>query len=396
MLTGAGTVSLGGATPGNLWNYDALSQTTAAGATIAGAYADDFNNATASPYSYFLTAFPSGYNAFWSMKYEISQGQYADFLNHLTTAQATNRYSSANFGSNRYTIQGTPGVAGAVPPNFIAGAPERACNYLSWVDGCAYLAWAGMRPMTEFEFEKVSRGIANPLIAEFPWGTQNLVPLTANTQNSYIDEAGAGGNYISGGNTVSANAGANCAAGGNSAPFNTVSPARCGIFATPYSNREQAGATYYGVMEMGGNVAEHLVSVGSWRGRGMTNVYSTGNLTTASFTSYTAGYNQVGEAPFKQSEGGVGQEFGTIGSPAYTGVGWPSISAVSGVVGAYTFTPGQGAGFRGGMWTNLTYDGTTLTNYNTKTMAGQVSYRGDANVDDNTRDKAYGMRGVGD
>jgi len=37
-------------------------------------------------------AFPKGYNAFYCMKYEISQGQYVDFLNTLTSTQDATRY----------------------------------------------------------------------------------------------------------------------------------------------------------------------------------------------------------------------------------------------------------------------------------------------------------------
>ncbi len=45
--------------------------------------------------------YPTGYTAFYCMKYEISQGQYADFLNTLTSTQDGNRYSSTSY---RYTI----------------------------------------------------------------------------------------------------------------------------------------------------------------------------------------------------------------------------------------------------------------------------------------------------
>ena len=42
---------------------------------------------------------------------------------------------------------------------------------------------------------------------------------------------------------------------------------RCGIFATSASTREQAGASYYGVMELSGNVWERPVTIGNTTGR---------------------------------------------------------------------------------------------------------------------------------
>ncbi|MCX6164517.1 MAG: hypothetical protein NTU73_06590, partial [Ignavibacteriae bacterium] len=46
------------------------------------------------------SAFPKGYNAFYCMKYEITQQEYVDFLNSLTQTQAdTRKYT---ISSNRY------------------------------------------------------------------------------------------------------------------------------------------------------------------------------------------------------------------------------------------------------------------------------------------------------
>jgi hypothetical protein len=75
-------------------------------------------------------AFPNGYPAFYCMKFHIRGGQYTGFLNTLTAAQAKER---------------DPGN-----------------NGLSWADGAAWAAWAGLRPMTELEYEKVTRGPMEP------------------------------------------------------------------------------------------------------------------------------------------------------------------------------------------------------------------------------------------
>lgn len=95
--------------------------------------------------------YPKGYRGFYCMKYEISQGQYADFLSTITETQSNNRYPNMN-GNFQHTI--TVDFLG----NYHASEPDIACNFLSWADGLAYADWAGLRPMTELEYEKICRG----------------------------------------------------------------------------------------------------------------------------------------------------------------------------------------------------------------------------------------------
>ena len=45
------------------------------------------------------------------------------------------------------------------------------------------------------------------------------------------------------------------------------SPMRVGIFATPESGRVAAGASYWGILDLSGNVREQVVSVGKLKGR---------------------------------------------------------------------------------------------------------------------------------
>ena len=57
-------------------------------------------------------------------------------------------------------------------------------------------------------------------------------------------------------------------------------PYRCGIFAASakHANREDVGATYYGIMEMSGNLAEMAVTIGTPQGRAYKGVHGDGTL----------------------------------------------------------------------------------------------------------------------
>jgi hypothetical protein len=80
-------------------------------------------------------AFPNGYAAVYCMKRHI-MGQYASFVDTLTPAQAA-AHNPALAGINKH-------------------------GGVSWADGAAFAAWAGLRPMTELEYEKVTRGPMEP------------------------------------------------------------------------------------------------------------------------------------------------------------------------------------------------------------------------------------------
>ena len=203
--------------------------------------------------------FPKGYAAFYMMKYETSQGQYADFLNTITSAQASTRYPAQN-NNYRHTISGTY-------PNYSASRPDRACNYLSWADLCAYADWAALRPFTELEFEKAVRGPSVPTPNEYAWG------------NTTIAQALAISGTEDGTETITTT-GANCVYG--SATFTGgdagQGPLRSGIFATGSSTRITSGASYYGVMELSGNLWERPVTTGNSTGRAFTGLHGDGKL----------------------------------------------------------------------------------------------------------------------
>ena len=188
-------------------------------------------------------AYPKGYGAFYAMKYEISQGQYVDFLNHISPGRAIQRYPEF-FGSSRYTITFTNS-------SYVATAPDRACNYLGWDDTVVFLDWAGLRPLTELEYEKTCRGFRAAVPEELAFG--DIAPVFAAA--SFIGVDGSGTEVV-----ASASANVN---GNNMIP----GPIRVGIFATTNSTRFKSGAGYFGNMELSGNVAEWYVTVGDTRGR---------------------------------------------------------------------------------------------------------------------------------
>jgi formylglycine-generating enzyme required for sulfatase activity len=256
------------------------------------------------------TAFPTGYNDFYMMKYEISQEQYCDFLNMLTRTQQISRVSASITGTNITNVfvmsnTTTPAARNAIrcnttipaSPTPVAfyldldndGIPDEGCdgknipcNYLTYMDEAAYADWAGLRIMTELEYEKASRGPNNPVYGEFAWGStaihiaayflqnngcpaESLVSLPQNTGNA------------------------------NSLLSNMTGPLRCGIFAASSVNhtRLESGAGYYGVMELSGNLAERVVHVGSAAGRSYTGLHGNGELTSTGFADvdYWPGIN---------------------------------------------------------------------------------------------------------
>jgi len=213
-------------------------------------------------------AFPKGYNAYYCMKYEITQQEYVDFLNSLTQTQAnTRKYNKPN-PNHRYEITGSTVGSYATTNPFVA------CNWLSWADLAAYFDWSGLRPMTELEFEKACRGTLPAVPNEYAWGTTGL----ANSEYTLSNSGATNENIATNFSTIL----------GNSACWWTIGygfgingPVRVGIFASNGLNtgRVSSGATFYGIMEMTGNVDERAVTVGNPAGRGFTGSNGNGLLT---------------------------------------------------------------------------------------------------------------------
>ena len=117
--------------------------------------------------------FPLGYNKFYCMKTEINQGQFTEFLNTLTYDQQTtlmgtysgvrpnilNSYYANAVNANRCgIIVSAAGVYNTKPAVFSSSFAYSGANYLTFADLTAFLDWAALRPMTEFEYEKSCRG----------------------------------------------------------------------------------------------------------------------------------------------------------------------------------------------------------------------------------------------
>jgi formylglycine-generating enzyme required for sulfatase activity len=196
-------------------------------------------------------AFPKGNYGFYMMKYEITEGQYMEFLNTLGTAQQTTR-APGSFGTNRNQLQQ------AVLP-YSTTRPDRAQNFLSWGDITAYCDWACLRPGTETEFEKACRGNGSTL-GEYAWGNSVIAPGVtfsgAATENG--TETFIAGNCTYGNGTYTNGDGA-------------TGPTRVGIYATSSSTRQTAGASYFGIMDLSGNVMEYYINVHS---TGASNVFT--------------------------------------------------------------------------------------------------------------------------
>ncbi|MFO0435368.1 MAG: hypothetical protein ACK5ZT_08985 [Sphingobacteriaceae bacterium] len=272
--------------------------TQAAGFALQTNYASGGQGSLGSPS--LPPSYPQGYNAFYCMKYEISQQQYVEYLNSLTNLQQTNRIPiSPSSPAGSWPIQpsaaanrnGIRLMTPATPPNPAvfgcdlningiynepADGQNIACNWIAWQDVLTYLDWSGLRPMTETEFEKVCRGPITPAVAgEYAWG------VTAITQAQAIVftllNAGQG-------TEVSTASGPGlCAYGGGTGPL------RCGFAAGAATTRIQSGAAYYGVMDMSGNLMEQCVggynfNYGTFNGlNGDGTITSTGLFNTANW-----------------------------------------------------------------------------------------------------------------
>ena len=213
-------------------------------------------------------SYPSGYDAFYSMKYAITQSQYVDFLNCLGRSQQENRVQADISGTtviNRYVLVDSPNQSkgnvvrcdenigyGPVTfycdqnnngiPNEIDDGQSRACNYLRNSDWAAYLDWAGLRPFSFFEIEKASRGPLLPVQDEYSWGS-SLWTNNGSVQNEGTESEHWSNSYIDGGISTYSDdvirVGANAPSTG--------------------ASRELSNASYYGIIDLGNNPSDYYI-----------------------------------------------------------------------------------------------------------------------------------------
>lgn len=215
--------------------------------------------------------YPKGYRGVYMMKYELSQEQYVNFLNTLKRSEQEQLLPFLNglnegdflFGEHSRVSYRNGIILARKPMN---GKPVRfannfkddgiydeiddgqaiACNYLSPADLLGYCAWAGLRPMSELEYEKASRRLypQEPEKGEYAWNNSEL-PVFARSisiEGRRSEKPGLGSNVNGGG-------------------FLT-GPVRCGSFATnAKGNQWLSGGSYWGIMELSGNLGELCYNV---------------------------------------------------------------------------------------------------------------------------------------
>ncbi|NJC28348.1 SUMF1/EgtB/PvdO family nonheme iron enzyme [Neolewinella antarctica] len=200
--------------------------------------------------------FPKGTEGFFVMKYETTQQQYADFYNTLTFNQKTNRGLTIDEsfpGRNELTV--TDGEMSTTLPHV-------PVNYISTNAMLAYLAWAKMGPLTELEYVKACRGPNQPSGLDYVWGTQRIATTTYTivNENSSAETVKVGTNLPRNvGNAIYIRTRPTFI---NASPGSSLGPIRTGGIAagSPVAAREETGGTYYGVMDMAGNLLEMTIN----------------------------------------------------------------------------------------------------------------------------------------
>lgn len=174
------------------------------------------------------STFPKGVSPFYIMKYEPTEGQYVHFLNSLDKNQISARliFNEGNYYQQGGTIREKDG-------QYFSSYPNKPCLFMGWNDATAYADWAGLRPMTEFEFTKAARGTLKAKVGEFPWGTNNKERIQRFPNSD-----------------------------GSLAMINGWDESKL-----TDSTKEYFGASYYWVMDLAGSMWERLVTIGHPKGR---------------------------------------------------------------------------------------------------------------------------------
>jgi len=259
------------------------------------------------------TNFPTGYRAFYAMKYEVTQGQYADFLNTLSLKDTNNNMFYVDtfrlkrvHPKHKQALQNLDPFLGNIPTEsyrhtisldtvevkYRVSRPDRAYGMSNQIHFVSFIDWAGLRPMTELEFEKACRGPLPPYYwtptgitmrndttikwfgGDWAWGNDTTTPRTNNFYGgqNILNFSGIenGTESFTNYNILKRyiNPQGSASILGNIAGMFTFTggddgrgPFRVGIFANDSSSRISSGASYYGIMDMSKNVNEIVISI---------------------------------------------------------------------------------------------------------------------------------------
>lgn len=272
--------------------------------------------------------FPKGYQAFYIMKYEMTQQAYCEFLNTLNQGQQDGRIQGtlaalgvrtnawggdlAAYRNHIYIKQAAPVAIFGMDANGNSVFDETdkvkyddrdtlirnidgqdlAVNFVSFYDLLAYAEFSGLRPMTELEYEKACRGPREPVNNEYAWGSVTKVFFAYtfhNVAGSYYTYRQNGNGNMWDNSTGTErlhdvyNSGVSHGWTGGwnwweSSCYYYPAPLRVGIFADSTSTRAAAGATFWGVMNMSDNLAEMCISATDTLGRRFMGVHGCGQL----------------------------------------------------------------------------------------------------------------------
>lgn len=254
--------------------------------------------------------FPTGFRSFYSLKYEVTQGQYADFLNTLSLRDTTGMFFSDTIrlkrvpGRLKIALQNldpffytTPVEVfrhsislDTVEVRYRVSRPDRAYGQGNTNHLTSFADWSGLRPMSELEFEKACRGPLPPYFwtptmnntsgdtarkwwgPDYAWGNDTLIYRINNMySNSKLQYNGVENGtefftnydifrrYINPIQTFAWSMKDSSAM----AIDNGNGPFRVGVFASDTSSRITSGASYYGIMDLSKNVSEYVISIGS-------------------------------------------------------------------------------------------------------------------------------------
>jgi formylglycine-generating enzyme required for sulfatase activity len=272
-------------------------------------FADDFDeNSTVT----LPSRYPKGTAPFFVMKYELTQGSYAAFLNTLSDQQVLARnpateVAAARPGVQRYTVT-------TIAP-FSAASEDRPMHHLAWMDAAAFADWAALRPLTELEFEKAGRGPMPPNSGEYAWGTDNIYE-----ERYSLAKANTPGERVANPGSQTGNASYATTTGGAAWCWSCLQgPMAAGAFRSSGATREESGASYYGVLHLSGNLIERTVTIGNAAGRRFDGRHGDGGLNAAG----RAAGPEVSRWPGSSNTGAASQIIGAVGT-GFRGGSWAS------------------------------------------------------------------------